>query len=244
MVPFIVYMVALRIRRQFLSYSKPMVGEKCYAAVLPPAGNSRKLQLQWSGPLEIVEIINPAMYKIQELIGKKPRKYLAHRSKLRLARKNGEKNISPTFILPRLPPDIMKEIALDEEFSTLELPKLPSVIDGFYNGHIDHRGQDVQEEASSTVSTMSSKNKDSETESDPEQLFNTHFNLENLQEEEITELLEDEEEVNSAATYSKRNLEPEPEKEIENQSEEDLWILGLGTFQLFLAVSLTVSSNR
>ena len=74
------------------------------------------------------------------------------------------------------------------------------------------------------------------TESSPEQLFNTHFDLENLQEEEISELLEDEEEVISAANemssksestnmYSEKNLEPEPEKRKENLPEEDPWII-------------------
>ena len=89
---------AVRIRRQFLSYSRPgediLVGDRVYAAVLPPAGNTRKLQLQWSGPLEVMELVNPVMYKIRELVGRKPRMYLAHRSKLRLARRNGEKDVN------------------------------------------------------------------------------------------------------------------------------------------------------
>ena len=216
---------AVRIRKQFLSYATPPedieIGDKVYAAVLPPVGNTRKLQVQWSGPLVVTKIINKVMMEITELCEKKPRTYIAHRSKIRQARKNGQKNILPSFILPRLPPDVMKEIALDEQLSTLELPKLPSVIDEFHTSLIDHGGQEAQDEASSTDSTISSKDEKSE---DPEELFNSHFNLENPQEEEITELLEDEEEVNSAATYSRVNTEPEPEKEKENQTEEDPWI--------------------
>ena len=91
-----------------------MVGDKVYVAVLPPAGNTRKLQLQWSRPLQITEIINPVMYIIWELTGKKPREYLAHRSKLRLCRKNGERDVNPKFILPRLPPNVMQELQLVE----------------------------------------------------------------------------------------------------------------------------------
>jgi len=216
---------AVRIRRQFLSYKQPgekiEVGDKVYAAVLPPMGNTRKLQLQWSGPLLVTKIINPAMLEITEIHGKKPRAYLAHRSKLRLARRNGEKDIDPTFILPRLPPEIMKELQLDEELSTLELPKLPSVIDEFHNSLIDHGGQDIQsstdstmsrknediqDETSSTDSTISRKNEVAETE------FNEHFNQEDTQEEE---------ELHSAAQQSRKNLEPEPEKTVE----EDPWIL-------------------
>ena len=38
-----------------------------YAAVLPPIGNSQKLQLKWRGPLQITEIINQAMVRIKEI---------------------------------------------------------------------------------------------------------------------------------------------------------------------------------
>ena len=115
----------------------------------------------------------------------------------------------------------MKELQLDEELSTLELPKLPSVIDEFHNSLIDHGGQDIQsstdstmsrknediqDETSSTDSTISRKNKVAETE------FNVHFNQEDTQEEE---------ELYSAAQQSRKNLEPEPEKTVE----EDPWIL-------------------
>ena len=56
-----------------------------YAVVLPPPGNTRKLQIKWSGPLVVMELVNEAMIKIQEMEVKNPRMYIAHRSKLRLA---------------------------------------------------------------------------------------------------------------------------------------------------------------
>ena len=62
---------AVRIRRQFKSYSKLAQdiqrGNKVYAAVLPPPANSRKLQIKWSGPLVVIEVVNEAMIKIQEI---------------------------------------------------------------------------------------------------------------------------------------------------------------------------------
>ena len=92
---------AVRIRRQFRSYSglaqDMQPGDKVYAAVLPPPGNSRKLQIKWSGPLVITEVVNDAMIKIQELHVKNPRIYIAHRSKLRLAKKMGQKDTDPLF---------------------------------------------------------------------------------------------------------------------------------------------------
>ena len=77
-------------------------------------------------------------------------------------------------------------------------------------------------------------------ESSPEQLINAHFDLENLQEEELDRLLQDEADITSAAnekpgrsasteTSLERNIEPEPEKvvqaaDLEKPQEEDLWI--------------------
>ena len=72
-----------------------------YAAVLPPPGNSHKLQIKWSGPLVVIEVVNEAMIKIQELEVKNLRTYFAHRSKLCLAKKMGQKDTDPLFKLPR-----------------------------------------------------------------------------------------------------------------------------------------------
>ena len=60
----------VRIRRQFRSYEKPLdkicIGDKVYCAALPPQDNSRKLQLQCSGPVIVTEIINRAMLEVKE----------------------------------------------------------------------------------------------------------------------------------------------------------------------------------
>ena len=87
---------AVRICRQFKSYSKVAEdikpGDRIYAAVLPPPGNTRKLQIKWNSPLVVLEIVNKAMIKIQELDVKNPRTYIAHRSKVRLAKRFGQKD--------------------------------------------------------------------------------------------------------------------------------------------------------
>ena len=58
---------AVCVRRQFRAYANPLediqVGDLCYAAVLPAVGNSRKLMLDWSGPVKVIEIINNALLK-------------------------------------------------------------------------------------------------------------------------------------------------------------------------------------
>ena len=61
----------VRIRRQFRAYSERQedlqVGDLVYAAVLPPISNSRKLQLRWSGPLVIKDILNNNMIRVEEI---------------------------------------------------------------------------------------------------------------------------------------------------------------------------------
>ena len=68
-----------------------------YAAVLPTITNSRKLNIRWSGPLIMEELINETMVKVREIRVKKPRLYTAHRTKLRLAKGEGRKEINPSF---------------------------------------------------------------------------------------------------------------------------------------------------
>ena len=79
----------VRIRKQFRAYSGRQedlqVGDLVYAAVLPLISNSRKLQLRWSGPLVIKDILNNNMSRVEEIQVKKPRIYVVHRTKLRLA---------------------------------------------------------------------------------------------------------------------------------------------------------------
>jgi len=158
----------------------------------------------------------------------------------------------------------MKELQLDEELSTLELSKLPQdqLIDEFYQDeHIDQGEQGIQDQDTSTTTAsteskesikQSEQNSEDSTdemfqsfasrggESSPEQLINAHFDLENLQEEELDRLLQDEADITSAAnekpgrsasteTSLERNIEPEPEKvvqaaDLEKPQEEDLWI--------------------
>ena len=70
--------------------------------------------------MEITEVVNDAMVKIKELHVKNPRIYIAHCSKLRLAKKMGQKDTDPLFRLPRLPKDDMDQIS--EELDEFELP--------------------------------------------------------------------------------------------------------------------------
>ena len=123
---------AVRIRGQFRSYAglaqNMQPGEKVYAAFLPPPGNSCKLQIRWSGPLEITKVVNDAMVKIKELHVKNPRIYIAHRSKLRLAKKMGQKDTDPLFRLPRLPKDDMDQISEELDEFSLFLKKMTKLI--------------------------------------------------------------------------------------------------------------------
>ena len=68
--------------------------------VLPPISNSRKLQIKWSGPLKVVELITQTMVKGKEMNVNEPRTYLAHRKKSRLTKKEGAKDLNPAFFLP------------------------------------------------------------------------------------------------------------------------------------------------
>ena len=142
---------AVRIRRQFRVYSGPIddfkINNLVYAAVLPPVRNSRKLHISWSGPLQITEIINQAMVKIKELNVYKPRIHDAHVSKLRLAKKMGERDPNPIFILPRLPKEDMLQLA--DELSEINLlcKVNDDLVDEFYKD-INHRSQHQDDDSS------------------------------------------------------------------------------------------------
>ena len=76
---------------------------------------------------------------------KNPRTYFAHRSKIRLAKRMGQKDVDPLFKLPRLPAEAVKD--LSEELSEFELPAKQlnaEVIDEFHSqtSEIHHRGRD------------------------------------------------------------------------------------------------------
>ena len=74
------------IHQQFQAYSGRQedlqFGDYVYAAVLPPITNSRKLAIRWSGPLILNRILNENMIEVKEIRVKKPRVYVAHRTKL------------------------------------------------------------------------------------------------------------------------------------------------------------------
>ena len=105
--------------------------------------------------LEVVEFVNNAILKIREINLKNPRTFLAHRSKLRIAKKFGVKDIDPLFQLPRLPVSLME--SLQNILWEIDLPVKPvkDVVDEFHSSVIlNHRWQD---QASCTGSKYSSK---------------------------------------------------------------------------------------
>ena len=63
-------------------YSKPIdelkINNLVYGAVLPPIGNSQKLQVKWSGFLQIMEIVNQVQVKIKEINVPNPYECTAH----------------------------------------------------------------------------------------------------------------------------------------------------------------------
>ena len=148
----------VRIRRQFRSYEKPVediqVGDRVYCAALPPQGNTRKLQLRWSGPVLVQRIINDAMIELREYDVRNPRTYLAHRSKVGVAKRFGEKDLDPLFKLPRMEAGALADLA--EELSSFELPAKQldaALVDEFYsqNSTIHHRGRSHHSSISSTT---------------------------------------------------------------------------------------------
>ena len=76
------------------AYSTPQedinVVDLCYKAMLPAVDNSRKLLLEWRGPVEVTEIINATLFSVKELYVNCPWEYVVCRSKLRLCEKMGE----------------------------------------------------------------------------------------------------------------------------------------------------------
>ena len=91
-----------------------------FAAVLSPPGNSRKLQICWSSPLLVTQILNLGMVKIKQLNMLGPGEFCAHRSKIHLSKEFGQKETDPLFMWPRLPKIMMDQLA--EDLSVIELP--------------------------------------------------------------------------------------------------------------------------
>ena len=94
--------------------------------------------LEWSGPVQVTQIINNALLRVKEAFVNHPREYVAQRSKLRLCREMGEKDVNPMFQLPR---EVM--LQMKDELSAVELPCLveDQLIDEFYDDLVDQRGQ-------------------------------------------------------------------------------------------------------
>ena len=60
------------------------------------------------------------MVKVKEYEVKNPRTYVAHRPKIHLGKRLGDKDVNPLFKLPSLPAEAVKDLA--EELSWFELP--------------------------------------------------------------------------------------------------------------------------
>ena len=217
-----------------------------YATVLPPPGNTRKLQIKWSRPLVVLELVNNAMIKIKETGVKNPRTYIAHRSKLRLAKRMGQKDTDPLFKLPLLPKSEMDQLC--EELEEFELPGKTNqedvIVEIWDDCHKSHTGDDHQDDSTSSSCRASSRTKTSEDgrsnrssdeflsfhqspgsvgseASSPEQEFSRHIDLDELEPEVVDQALQDsdaEEEPVSAASQ----LVPDPEPVFEEPQSEEL----------------------
>ena len=91
-----------------------------YAAVLPAVTDSRKLSVKWSGPLIIDSIINETILCVREIRVKSLRVYTGHRTKLRLAKPEGKKDMNPSFFLPRI--SKKEGLQMEDDLSTVMLP--------------------------------------------------------------------------------------------------------------------------
>ena len=186
----------------------------------------------------VTEIINNALIKVTEYEVRNPRTYVAHRSKVRLAKRCGEKDVDPLFKLPRIPVEAVKDLA--DELSEFELPARQldaEIIDEFHsqNSEINHRGRDHRSSISSNPpiiprsvsgSSISASSEDSEdglfqsfvqspgsarsSSSSPEQLFQNHFQAQD-QDEPQDETIQEALREDREITGSAASLLPEPE---------------------------------
>ena len=176
------------------------------------------------------------MVMVEEYDVKNPRTYVAHRSKICCAKKMGQKDVNPLFKLPRLPASAIKELA--EELSEFELPAIQldaEVTDEFHpqSSEIRHRGRDQRSSISSdspvvpqifSNSSIAASSENSEdnlfqsfvqspgsnhsSSSNPEQLFQNHFQV---KDEFLDEMLRESPDEGEEVTGSAANLIPEPE---------------------------------
>ena len=139
------------------------MGDLCFAALLAAVGKLRKLLLHWSSPTEVTNIINSALLRVKEVYVNQPREYVAHRSKLRLCKKLGEKDLDPIFRLPRLPKEVMLQL-----FNMLLLVELPCLVeDRLINEFCDdlenhkvHRQDENSSNGSTVIQPVSSRQSD------------------------------------------------------------------------------------
>ena len=155
----------------------------------------------------VTKIINNAMIMVKEYDVKNPWTYVAHRSKVRLAKRMGQKDVNPLFKVPRLAAEAVKDLA--EELSEFELPARQldaELIDEFHseNSEIHHQGRDHRSSISSeppvipqnlSRSSIDASSEDSENVqfqsfiqspsstrsngSSPDELFDEYFQVEN-----------------------------------------------------------------
>ena len=148
------------------------------------------------------------MVEVQEYEVKNPQTYVAHRSKIRLAKRMGQKDVNPLFKLPRLPAEAVKDLA--DELSQFELPARTlnaELIDEFHsqNSEIHHRGRNhcssilseppiiPQNMSSSSIAASSEDDENDPFQlfvqspgsarsrgSSPEELFSNHFQVQSI----------------------------------------------------------------
>ena len=189
----------------------------------------------------VKEIINNAMIMVQEYEVKNPRTYVAHCSKVHLAKKMGQKDVNPLFKLPRLTAEAIRDLA--EELSQFELPARQldaDLVDEFHShdSEIHHRGRDHCSSISSeppvipqtlSNSSIAASSRFSESvlsqsfgqspgstrsrESSPKEIFEDHFQVENMEDELLYEMLQDSPAEDDVVTGLAANLIPGPEPE-------------------------------
>ena len=85
----------------------------------------------------VTEIINNALVRVEEYGVKNPQTYMAYRSKVRIAKRFGQKDVDPLFKLPRLPAEAIRDLA--DELSEFELParqSMPKLLTNFILNHL------------------------------------------------------------------------------------------------------------
>ena len=187
----------------------------------------------------VERIINNAMLELKEYDVKNPRTYVAHRSKICLVKKMGQKDVDPLFKLPRIPAEAIADLA--EELSQFELPakQLDAELnDEFHSqkSEIHHRGRSHRSSISSippvipqnlSGSSMAASSESSgnvqfqsfaqspgstrSSSSNPQELFEEHFQMtDGILDEMLRDSPTEDDEITGLA--ANQNPEAEPEK--------------------------------